>query len=47
MTQYKMSYWYRDNNDWKYYSEVVFANSPEEVVFPSNIPVYMPQVELQ
>jgi hypothetical protein len=43
---YKMSYWYKDNNEWRYHSEVVLANSPQEVKFPSNVHLYMPQVEL-
>jgi hypothetical protein len=45
--QYKMSYWYKDHNEWKYHSEVVLANSPQEIKFPSNVHLYMPQVELQ
>jgi hypothetical protein len=46
MNSYKMSYWYKDPNEWKYHSEVVLANSPQEIKFPSNVHLYMPQVEL-
>lgn len=35
MNTYKISYYYKENNEWKYHQDIVKANKPEEIVFPN------------